>query len=56
MRALALLLVCHPTFTADDLRRLLDLLKWVAHVLPSGVLAEQVNPYSGVPLSVSLLT
>ena len=26
------------------------------HALPSGVLAEQVNPYSDAPLSVSPLT
>lgn len=35
----------------------LDLLSWVAaHALPSGVLAEQVHPYTGEPLSVSPLT
>ena len=43
--------------TADDLKRSLDLLEWVAeHALPSGVLAEQVHPQSGAPLSVSPLT
>ncbi|GAB4526247.1 MAG: glycoside hydrolase family 15 protein [Anaerolineales bacterium] len=35
----------------------LELLRWVAeHALPSGVLAEQVNPYTNAPLSVSPLT
>lgn len=34
-----------------------EILRWVAsHTLPSGVLAEQVHPYSGEPLSVSPLT
>ena len=43
--------------TAEDLKRSLELLEWVAdHALPSGVLAEQVHPYSGAPLSVSPLT
>ena len=43
--------------TPDDLKRSLSLLEWVAkHALPSGVLAEQVHPYSGAPLSVSPLT
>ena len=40
-----------------DLERALKLLEWVAdHALPSGVLAEQVNPHTGEPLSVSPLT
>jgi glucoamylase len=35
----------------------IDILNWVAsHALPSGVLAEQVHPYTGAPLSVSPLT
>ncbi len=34
-----------------------EILEWTArHALPSGVLAEQVHPYTGVPLSVSPLT
>lgn len=38
-------------------RAALPLLQWVAdRALPSGVLAEQVNPYSGDPMSVSPLT
>jgi len=43
--------------TAADLDRVIDLLTWVCdHALPSGVLAEQIHPYSGAPLSVSPLT
>lgn len=43
--------------TADDLRAALDLLRWaVRRALPSGVLAEQVHPLTGAPLSVSPLT
>lgn len=42
---------------AGDLQEALTLLEWVAdHALPSGVLAEQVHPYTGEPLSVSPLT
>jgi glucoamylase len=41
----------------EDLKPALALIEWaVDHALPSGVLAEQVNPYSDVPLSVSPLT
>ena len=40
-----------------ELAESLQLLEWVAdHALPSGVLAEQVHPTSGEPLSVSPLT
>jgi len=40
-----------------DLRDALPYLEWCAHnALPSGVLAEQVHPVSGRPLSVSPLT
>jgi glucoamylase len=40
-----------------DLKPAMDLLEWVAeHALPSGVMAEQVNPYTDAPLSVSPLT
>jgi GH15 family glucan-1,4-alpha-glucosidase len=43
--------------TLDDLERPLALLRWCASkALPSGVLAEQVHPYTGDPLSVSPLT
>ncbi|MBI5352875.1 MAG: glycoside hydrolase family 15 protein [Chloroflexi bacterium] len=41
----------------DDLKPALDILNWTAsHTLQSGVMAEQVHPYSGEPLSVSPLT
>ncbi|PIQ84128.1 MAG: hypothetical protein COV75_03825, partial [Candidatus Omnitrophica bacterium CG11_big_fil_rev_8_21_14_0_20_63_9] len=41
----------------EDLKNPLQILEWVAeHALPSGVLAEQVNPHTGEPLSVSPLT
>jgi len=40
-----------------ELRPAMDILQWAAtHALPSGVLAEQVNPYNDAPLSVSPLT
>jgi oligosaccharide amylase len=43
--------------TIDDLRQAEKILKWVVdHALPSGVMAEQVNPYTDAPLSVSPLT
>lgn len=41
----------------EDLKSALSILEWVAdHALPSGVLAEQVNPDTNEPLSVSPLT
>ncbi len=43
--------------THEELKPALDILLWVAdHALPSGVLAEQIDPYTHVPLSVSPLT
>jgi len=43
--------------TKEELAPAMKILEWVAdHSLPSGVLAEQVNPYTGEPLSVSPLT
>ncbi len=40
-----------------DMDQAIKVINWVAaHALPSGVLAEQVHPYTGVPLSVSPLT
>jgi glucoamylase len=40
-----------------DLSRALELLHWVvAHARPSGLLPEQVHPYTGAPLSVCPLT
>jgi len=41
----------------EALHESLPILSWVAqHALPSGILAEQLNPYTGEPLSVSPLT
>ena len=43
--------------TLDELRAALPLLQWVhARVLPSGVMAEQIHPFTNEPLSVSPLT
>jgi len=40
-----------------DLDKALDIIKWVKkHALPSGVLAEQLHPYTGEPLSVAPLS
>jgi GH15 family glucan-1,4-alpha-glucosidase len=50
----------HMTNMAKNEKELaepLQILQWVAdHALPSGVLAEQVHPLTGKPLSVSPLT
>ncbi|HYP25918.1 MAG TPA: glycoside hydrolase family 15 protein [Blastocatellia bacterium] len=41
----------------DELKNALGLIRWaIEHGLPSGVLAEQVHPFTGEPLSVSPLT
>ena len=43
--------------TKTELDKAIDIMEWVAaHALPSGVLAEQVNPYTNEPVSVSPLT
>ena len=43
--------------TLSELTPALDILEWVRkHTLESGVLAEQIHPYSGDPISVSPLT
>jgi glucoamylase len=43
--------------SSADLEKALALLKWTsAHAMPSGVLAEQLDPLTGVPVSVSPLT
>jgi glucoamylase len=43
--------------TLDDLSQAREILDWVASAaLPSGVLAEQLDPYTRAPLSVSPLT
>jgi GH15 family glucan-1,4-alpha-glucosidase len=48
--------IAHAT-TLDELKQAIPLLNWVhTHALPSGVMAEQVNPFTSEPLSVSPLT
>jgi len=43
--------------SADDLKPAMDILEWVAaRALPSGVLAEQLDPLTGAHVSVSPLT
>ena len=43
--------------TVEQLNEAIKILEWVdSRKLPSGVLAEQVNPYSNAPMSVSPLT
>ena len=43
--------------TVDQLKEAVPIFEWAAsHALPSGVLAEQVDPYNNRPLSVSPLT
>lgn len=43
--------------TPEELREALPILEWTAnHTLESGILAEQVHPHTGAPLSVSPLT
>jgi GH15 family glucan-1,4-alpha-glucosidase len=40
-----------------DLKGALEIIEWTAkNALPSGVLAEQLNPLTGEPVSVSPLT
>jgi len=41
----------------DEMKAAIEIINWVSeHALPSGVLAEQVHPYTGKPVSVSPLT
>jgi len=43
--------------TIEELKEAVPIFEWVvSHALPSGVLAEQVDPYTNKPLSVSPLT
>jgi GH15 family glucan-1,4-alpha-glucosidase len=43
--------------TPEEVARGRALIEWAAqHALPSGVMAEQLHPYTGVPISVSPLT
>lgn len=48
---------CHLLFESDDhLARAIELMKWAQNIAaPTGVLPEQVHPYTGEPLSVSPL-
>ncbi len=47
----------HRSKNAADLKMALPIFEWTAnHALESGVLAEQVNPYTNEPISVSPLT
>jgi glucoamylase len=49
--------VVHKAKTVEDLAEAVSILEWVdSRKLPSGVLAEQVNPYTNEPMSVSPLT
>lgn len=48
---------CATAKIPADLRPTLDLLDWAAkYAMPTGVLAEQVHPFTGAPLSVAPLT
>ena len=43
--------------TLDELHEALPLLNWAhRHALPSGIMAEQINPFTSEPLNVSPLT
>jgi GH15 family glucan-1,4-alpha-glucosidase len=49
--------IVHKAKTVDELQEAVTILEWVdGHKLPSGVLAEQVHPFTNVPMSVSPLT
>lgn len=48
---------CATATNKSDLRRALDMLEWAAlNAMPTGVLAEQVHPFTGAPFSVAPLT
>jgi GH15 family glucan-1,4-alpha-glucosidase len=43
--------------TMEDLQRPMEIMRWAATLsLPSGVMAEQADPFTGAPVSVSPLT
>jgi GH15 family glucan-1,4-alpha-glucosidase len=43
--------------SVEELKEAKSLMRWaIKHALPTGVMAEQVHPYTGEPLSVSPLT
>ena len=47
----------HKARTVEELQEAVEILEWVdARKLPSGVLAEQVHPFTNAPMSVSPLT
>jgi len=47
---------CRTAQTLEELNKSLDILTWsVRTSLPSGLLAEQLNPFDGKPISVSPL-
>jgi glucoamylase len=49
--------IVHKAKSIDELQEAVTILEWVdAHKLPSGVLAEQVHPFTNAPMSVSPLT
>lgn len=49
--------LAEKAFDEAELKEAIEMLSWVAHhALPSGVLAEQIHPFSGKPISVSPLT
>jgi GH15 family glucan-1,4-alpha-glucosidase len=49
--------IVHKAKTVEELAEAVEILEWVdSRKLPSGVLAEQVHPYSNEPMSVSPLT
>jgi GH15 family glucan-1,4-alpha-glucosidase len=48
---------CLTARSLNDLKPAMEILQWaVAHALPSGVMSEQVHPYTGMRYSVSPLT
>lgn len=47
---------CRTAQSLEELNKALDILRWSAGIsLPSGLLAEQLNPFDGKPISVSPL-
>jgi ferredoxin len=57
LHSLARGLLHHAAQTPAELKLALPIFEWTAaHALESGVLAEQVNPYTNEPISVSPLT
>ena len=43
--------------SVEELAKPLEMLQWITrHAMPSGILSEQIHPYTGEPLSVAPLT